>query len=228
MSLATENPLASEVKIREALMAQLAGKGLLVPEVCIDQWSCRVDLAILNTDFHGYEIKSESDSLRRLPRQMQSYLKVCNTVTLVCTRKHVEPALLLLPASVAIKVARLKSDGSIDFDTIHTGRQNVERKIEALAALLWRVEAQALLREAGFRGYSRLRRHELAAAIADYLDHDVALQKVMAILRRRDWRGWNGEPPSARVKVLEKALPKVRNKEAYERAMLGYDGGYKG
>lgn len=53
----------------------------------------RADLAILTTNsFVGFEIKSEYDSLRRLPSQIEGYIRYFDVTYLVLADKHVDRA----------------------------------------------------------------------------------------------------------------------------------------
>ena len=52
----------------------------------------RIDMAVLNGAFAGYEIKSERDTLRRLPGQVTAYSKVLDYCTLVVATRHASHA----------------------------------------------------------------------------------------------------------------------------------------
>ncbi len=57
----------------------------------------RVDVAVISDTLHGYEIKSASDNLIRLPNQQEHYRKVFEKMTLVADEKHVEHAVKIVP-----------------------------------------------------------------------------------------------------------------------------------
>ena len=59
----------------------------IIHELGIDFGSNRVDVAVVNGIIHGYEIKSDCDTLDRLPRQIQSYNKLFERMTVVTARK---------------------------------------------------------------------------------------------------------------------------------------------
>jgi len=64
--------------------------------------ACKADVVVLNGTSTAYEIKSERDSLDRLPRQLEAYLKVFAQVNVICGHKHVEKLLQLVPEIVGI------------------------------------------------------------------------------------------------------------------------------
>ena len=54
-------------------------------------------MAVLNGSIHGFEIKSEVDSLSRLASQAQLYGECLDYVTLVVAKKHIQPAMQCVP-----------------------------------------------------------------------------------------------------------------------------------
>jgi hypothetical protein len=49
----------------------------------LDHGQVFVDVAVINGEIHGYELKSERDTLERLPRQVEVYSAVLGRATLV-------------------------------------------------------------------------------------------------------------------------------------------------
>lgn len=70
---------------------------LVIDEFSISLGASRADIAVINGVMHGYELKSESDSLERLPLQIKHYSSVMDKVTLVVAEKHLFGALELIP-----------------------------------------------------------------------------------------------------------------------------------
>ncbi|HBM07922.1 hypothetical protein CXF92_18285 [Pseudomonas sp. Choline-3u-10] len=62
----------------------------------------KADCVILNGSSTCYEIKSEYDSLSRLPEQLDSYLKIFDKVFVITTENHLSKVTKLVPASVGI------------------------------------------------------------------------------------------------------------------------------
>lgn len=109
-------------------------------EFCLCQGDVRIDIAVVNGSFHGYELKSDADTLERLPRQMEVYNKVLDYATLVVGAKHIEAALEMIPSWWG--VIRVKeSRGRIYTKTIRKAKKNQDVDLYSLAQLLWRQEA---------------------------------------------------------------------------------------
>ena len=57
----------------------------------------RIDVALVNGELAGYEIKSDEDTLIRLAGQAEVYSRVLDRVTLVTTEHHLDHALDVIP-----------------------------------------------------------------------------------------------------------------------------------
>jgi hypothetical protein len=85
-----------DIDIRRALrleMLRLHGDESdtrIVEELGLCQGIARVDLAVVNGSVHGYEIKSEHDTLARLPSQTDVYNRALDFVTIVTAPAHAE------------------------------------------------------------------------------------------------------------------------------------------
>src|SRR5690606_14415828 len=63
------------------------------------QVCCRsiVDIAVLSTGFLGIEIKSDKDTLNRLPDQITDYNKVFDSMIIVLGKCHYDKAINMIP-----------------------------------------------------------------------------------------------------------------------------------
>jgi hypothetical protein len=121
----------------------------------------RVDVAVVNGSIHGYEIKSDRDSLRRLASQAAVYGMVLDRATLVVGPKHVAEAIRAVPKWWEVKVV-IASGADLRVKQLRRGRKNPERNARALVELLWLEDTQALLEvRGGLRGYRGRPRREL-------------------------------------------------------------------
>lgn len=64
-------------------------KLIVANEYCLGETAVRVDLAVLSKDFIGIEVKSERDSLRRLPHQISAYGQYFDRIVLAVAPAHV-------------------------------------------------------------------------------------------------------------------------------------------
>ena len=78
----------------------------------------RIDIAILGRKLHGYEIKSDRDTLDRLPQQVASYNQVFDLVTLVVGWRHAAAAMREAPRWWGITLAESNSPGAVRLSTL--------------------------------------------------------------------------------------------------------------
>ncbi len=71
----------------------------------------KADVLILNGTSHIYEIKTELDSLDRLDKQIENYMKFAECVTIVGSKGHIDKLCAILPSSVGI--LELTTKGSL-------------------------------------------------------------------------------------------------------------------
>lgn len=142
----------------------------VIDELGLEHGTSRIDVAVVNGRLHGFEIKSHSDTLARLPVQMPVYNSVLDQVTLVAETRHLPEVLRLIPDWWGIKLAEAGPRGGVRFHTIRRTGSNPNVQAISVARLLWREEAIMLLEHLGeARGLSKLNRaqvHERAAAVA--------------------------------------------------------------
>src|SRR6202035_2006455 len=112
--------LMKDFHIRTALKRELLASHAddpgtaIIEELGILHGSCRIDLAVVNGVMHGYELKSDRDTLLRLPRQIQAFAAVFDYVTLVVGERHVRLAVEIIPDWWGVRSVRLDS-GKLSF-----------------------------------------------------------------------------------------------------------------
>lgn len=121
----------------------------VIEELGLEHGACRVDIAVVNGFLHGYELKSDSDTLSRLPLQIEAYSKVLDRATLIAGEKHINAALDLLPNWWGIKVATRGPRGAVHIETIRPVSNNPSASPVHIAQLLWRDEVAAILEGLG-------------------------------------------------------------------------------
>ena len=151
-------------EIRSILRTRLSQKytdesrTVLIEELGLCRGQVRVDLSVVNGLLHGYEIKSDRDSLRRLDGQVELYGKVFDRATLVVGERHLTEAFDSVPEWWGVLLAHRSAKG-LQLKTVRSPRSNPQKDPRALVELLWRDAAMALLekRDAaqGVRGKPR-------------------------------------------------------------------------
>jgi hypothetical protein len=163
---------------------------LVVPELEICQREFRIDVAVVTgTALHGYEIKSDRDTLSRLPAQAVAYGRVFDFVTLVAGASHVEPAWAIVPGWWRILEAGGRGAEPV-LRVVRDGTRNPAPDPLALAQLLWREELVAMLEECGAsKRLLRRPKWDLWPALAECLPAaDLGARVRGALRQRQSWR----------------------------------------
>jgi hypothetical protein len=144
----------NDYSIRTVLKQELQKKyskdknTLVLDELGVRHGTARIDLVVVNHCLHGYEIKSDVDSLKRLPDQIRIFSSVVDRMTLVVGYKHAYNALKMIPEWWGVKIAEEnKKSGSVILTNARSPHNNPEVDLNALVALLWRDEALSILEE---------------------------------------------------------------------------------
>jgi hypothetical protein len=162
---------------------------IILDELGVRHGSSRIDLAVVNGELHGIELKSDRDSLTRLPEQAESFGRVFDRVTLVAAERHVLGAVDLVPDWWGLRVA-CKQSGRVRFYDLRFAVTNPSPDPAVVVALLWREEALAFLEERCLASGVRSKpRGEIYARVVDTTDMVVLGERVRMCLRQRpNWR----------------------------------------
>lgn len=151
-----------------------------------------VDVAVIHEELHGYELKSERDTLDRLPRQAQAYGAVLDRAALVASERHLRRAEGMLPPWWGLYLARPCEARHLQIERVRPAARNPEQRLLAVAALLWRDEALGLLEKAGqARGMSGKPRRYLYERLTEVLAPETLLNAVRSQLKARE--GWRAD-----------------------------------
>lgn len=123
----------------------------VIHELKLPRPSARVDLAVVNGELAGFEIKSDVDSLARLPRQILSFNRVFDRVCVVTTKRHAQAVRRSVPRWWGIAIAKGEG-GEVKFKSVRLGRQNPQPDIIALLHALYLPELRSILRFHGIAG----------------------------------------------------------------------------
>lgn len=163
----------------------------IVEELGVEHGTARVDLAVVNGVLHGYEIKSDLDTLDRLPEQMKLYNAVFDHVTLVVGKTHLHAAIQKIPDWWGVMVARLDHSGNgVSIYNIREGRKNPDQDYASIAALLWRDEALGLLEKIGQAdGVRSKQRRVIYKKLATSFENEELKRQVrQSLCSRSYWR----------------------------------------
>lgn len=201
MHLASPAGRLRDRDIREAIIEDLipgiagAEPYRLIDELGIYNGSVRADLALINGKLHGFEIKSDVDSLKRLAGQEEIYSLVFDTMRLVLAPRHVDSAIELVPDWWEIVVAEL--DGHcLTLRTVRPGKLNKTLDATSLLTLLWHAELVELAQKlAPAPGIKRMRCGELHEHISKLVSVERIAKFVRETLKQRS--AWRPDAPPA-------------------------------
>jgi hypothetical protein len=171
-----------DAEVRSALRSYLlathaqGAETTLIEELGLCRGKVRIDLAVVNRLLHGFEIKSDRDSLRRLLPQAEVYSRVFERMTLVVGDRHLSEAMGLVPGWWGIlRIEQTRND--VRFRIIRRGCRNPAIDPRTLVELLWRDEALELLTA---RGAARGARGKPRSFVWDRLCEHLDLKEIAA------------------------------------------------
>lgn len=166
----------NDPEIRALLYPMLPG-GHLLDELPVG--TTRADVLHLTPEcMHGFEIKGDGDTLKRLDNQLACYSKSFDFVTFVVTSKHFNKVLNALPEWAGLWCATPK--GIVRMREAKPGGQIARRN---MLALLWQDEIKDFLRTRGFKGLSKYRTWELFGVLDS--DTSVPVAEIADFVRQR-------------------------------------------
>lgn len=161
----------------------------VVEELSLCSGDARVDIAVINGALHGYEIKSELDTLLRLPNQIQVYSKVFDYLNICTGVRHLSEIKHMAPLWCGIILASQEKKG-LNLKIIRRASKNLGVDGFSIAQLLWKDEVINGLQLLGFsRGLSNKPKKELWQLFADVATPQFLSQYVRNTLKSRlSWR----------------------------------------
>lgn len=163
---------------------------LILHELGLCKGIARVDLAVVNGNIHGYEIKSQQDTLVRLPHQADIYSRALEFVTIVASPSHANKIDTIVPSWWGLWTA-VQNDGEVRLERLRDAHQNPQLDPLAVAQLLWRDEVlQALIDRDLAVGMRSKSRNELCKHLASNVSLHELGGVVRTCLKRRGatWR----------------------------------------
>lgn len=168
----------------------------IIDELGLCTGTARVDMAVVNGFLNGYEIKSELDTLERLPSQQEVYNKTLDSVTIVASGSHLAKIGEMVPGWWGINEA-VAVDDEIMFGVIRPPNNNPAVDPLSIAQFLWRDEVLATLQGLGLdEGLRSKPRRVLWEKLVDSVDVDDLRAIVRQQLKsRKNWRSGRSQTP---------------------------------
>lgn len=186
----------NDPEIRKLLIPSLVKQfpeGRIIQELTVDStWgestindTAIADVVVVSDLLHCYEIKSDKDTLARLPRQMKQYNRVFDTVTLVVGERLFPDAVLSqgVPWGCGLGLCAFGK-----MRVIREPKRVYYKDWPVFARLLWRCESLEILERYGFaKGFKGKTKDVLAARIVEKLTPEEIHKEVLETLKERDY-----------------------------------------
>lgn len=162
---------------------------IVIEELGVFQGNFRVDLAAVNGHLHGYEIKSDADTLVRLSKQLEAYSSIFEYITLVVGHRHLREARKVIPYFCGLILAQSNGEEVI-LKQIRSAKKNRLIDPNALVQLLWKDEALTALYSLGIeKGFNSKPRAIIWNKLVELLPSEKLQQLVISTLKTRtSWR----------------------------------------
>ena len=188
----------NDLMIRNAMYNKLATiqkydpTTIIVPEVEICMGYSRADIMMVNGILHGFEIKSDRDTLERLKSQIGYYEQVFEKITIIIGEKFTNEITSIIPQYWGIIEASFYKNGSIKLSKLRTPKKNIYIDEYSLVQLLWKdeiLEELSLMKlDKGIRSKSR---NYLAQTLVENTSKKILLDIVKNKLKSRNsWRSY--------------------------------------
>lgn len=157
----------------------------IVEELDLPVSGARIDIAVINGHFHGYEIKGSNDTLQRLPRQLLAYANVFDYLTVVTEIKYYKKVVQLVPDWVSVALC----DSNQGVQILKEGFLNQNKKSFFIAKLLWKEELFKILQTKNIKFRKADRNWLLCESVANNFSvEEVSELARMQLKSRVNWR----------------------------------------
>lgn len=172
--------------LKQHLVAMHGPSTVVLDELGLCQGDVRVDVAAVNGELSGFEIKSPADSLARWPKQRRIYSKVVDRAWLVAPEKTLAAA--QAPGWWGL-IRIVETESQLGLRVVRPAIANPSPDAYSIACLLWRDEAIRVLEEVGRdRGIRTKRRKLVWERLVDCLTIDELRRAVREALKVRPER----------------------------------------
>lgn len=161
---------------------------IIVDEFDLCSGLSRIDIAVVNGVIHGYEIKSEEDTLNRLPNQINYYNRSLERISIITNKSHLKQVKELVPNWWG--VLTVKMDGKKNIITeLRKAKSNPQIDTDSLLQILWKEELVAIVDKYEIDISVHLNKRKIRESISNSLTISFISQEVRSALKsRQNWR----------------------------------------
>jgi hypothetical protein len=161
---------------------------IIVDEFDLCSGLSRIDVAVVNGVIHGYEIKSEEDTLIRLPNQITYYNKSLEKISIITNKSHLKQIKQLVPNWWGVLI--VKSAGKKNIITeLRRAKSNPQLDADSLLQILWKDELVSIINKYEIDVSMHLNKRKIRVSIYNSLNVSIISQEVRSALKsRQNWR----------------------------------------
>ena len=171
--------------LRRELLARAPKRAEAIYEFWVPRSNERADVVVIGSAMLGFEIKTDRDTLERLPRQVGAYNRLFDRCTLVLAERHLDAALAIVPEWWGVAMI-LADRAPLSFSLVRPASPNCGVDPETLVRLLWREEVRSILSEFGAVPDTRASRASMWQELLRLVDLDGLKAAVRKALLERD------------------------------------------
>jgi len=158
---------------------------IIVDELNVKNGLARVDIAVINGSIHGYEIKSEVDTLNRLSNQIEHYNSSLEKITIAVNSNHKEKVFDIVPDWWGV----IEVDQNSEIVELRESEGNPTLNVSDLLMFLWKDEMIKILEKNEVKYKKSANRNALIETMTKNIEKKKLLFEVRQTLKsRKNWR----------------------------------------
>lgn len=158
---------------------------IIVDELNIKNGLARVDIAVINGSIHGYEIKSEVDTLNRLANQIGHYNSSLEKISIAFNSSHKEKIFDTVPEWWGV----IEVNENYKVLELREPKENPLLEISDLLLFLWKDEMIKILEKNEVKYKKSSNRSALIETMTQNIEKEKLLNEVRQALKsRKNWR----------------------------------------
>lgn len=168
----------------------LTSDTIVIEELDLCVGEARIDLALVNCTSLGIEIKSDRDTLIRLPKQIEVYSKVFDKVEVVSGPKLFNEIVSSVPDWWGVSMVTKTNRGNLKYRRWRNSRKNFNKDAFSNAQLLWKREILEFLnRKFSGEKFKNKSKEFLCNTLIELSPPKEVFTHVNSCLKsRKDWR----------------------------------------
>jgi hypothetical protein len=171
--------------LRALVRQRFPDDSIFLEELVIPERDTRIDMAVVNGALHGFEIKSDADTIRRLPVQRESYNALFDEITLVVGKRHLKEAQGMIPEWWGLAIAS-RIDDHVEIERQREASANPHSDPATVIKLLRRPEIEAAVRNMELSSrVSQYYMYELHKMVVAATDAEALGNIVRAAMKQR-------------------------------------------